>query len=102
MFYLLVNMLKAFLHTLRKSKFLHTCIQPYGFFQRGLYVFLEVDIVFFVLEGLRDVFSLFFFKVDRIKFSANPSLIPQNLTHYQSTIISKFPQSKSHFGIPEM
>jgi hypothetical protein len=33
-----VNMLRAFLHTLRKSKFLHTCIQPYCFLYRGLYV----------------------------------------------------------------
>jgi hypothetical protein len=34
--------------------------------------------------------------VDRIKFSANTSLIPQNLTQYQSKVISKI----SSIGIP--
>jgi hypothetical protein len=53
MFYLFVDILKAFLQALCKSKFLHACIQFYGFFQRGLYVFLEVDIVFFLC--LRDL-----------------------------------------------
>jgi hypothetical protein len=28
-----VNMLKAFVHALSKSKFLHSCVQPYDFFQ---------------------------------------------------------------------
>jgi hypothetical protein len=47
MFYLFVNMLKAFLNILCKSNFLHTCIQPSGFFHIGLYISLEVDIIFF-------------------------------------------------------
>jgi hypothetical protein len=45
----LVNMLKAFLHALRKSKFLHTYIQLYSFCYTSLYVFLEVDIEFFCI-----------------------------------------------------
>jgi hypothetical protein len=63
MFYLFVNMLRAFLHALRKSKFLHACVQPYGFFHRALYVSLEIDFIFFLY--LRDlemfVHKLFFF-----------------------------------------
>jgi hypothetical protein len=61
MFYLFVNMLIAFLHTLCKSKFLHTCIQSYGFFHKDLYVSLEVDIVFFLyLRDLEMFFHNFF------------------------------------------
>jgi predicted CoA-binding protein len=69
-----------------------------------LYVSFEVDIVFFVFKGLKDVFSLkkFSRQIDIVRLFANPSLIPQNLTHYISRVISKFPQSKSHFGIPRM
>ena len=51
MLYLFINMLRAFLHTLYKSKFLHTCIQPYGFFHKGLYISFEVDIIFFRIWG---------------------------------------------------
>jgi hypothetical protein len=99
MFYLFIIMLEAFLHSLRKSKFLHTCIQPYDFFHRGLYIFLEVDIFFFCIWGVqRCFFIIFFLKADGIKFSTNPSFIPQNLTHYWSKVISKFPQSESQLG----
>jgi hypothetical protein len=31
--------------------------------------------------------------VDRVKSSTNLSLIPQNITQYQSKVISNFPQS---------
>jgi hypothetical protein len=48
-FYLFVSMLKAFAHALRKSKFLHACIQPYVIFNKNLYVSLEVDIIFFYI-----------------------------------------------------
>jgi hypothetical protein len=61
---LFVNMLRAFLCALRKSKFLHAYIQTYAFFYKSLYTSLEVDIVFFVY--LRDlemfVHNLFFLK----------------------------------------
>jgi hypothetical protein len=41
-----------------------------------------------------------FFLVNRVKIPVNLSHISQNLTQYQSKVISKFPQSKSHFGNP--
>jgi hypothetical protein len=34
-------------------------------------------------------FHHFFLKADRAKFSANPSLVQQNLTHYRSKVISR-------------
>jgi hypothetical protein len=37
------------------------------------------------------VHNFFFLKADRVKFEIF-SVIPQNLTHYQSKVISKFPQ----------
>jgi hypothetical protein len=43
-------------------------------------------------------FHHFFLKADRAKFSANPSLVQQNLTHYRSKVISKFPQSESNMN----
>jgi hypothetical protein len=95
-----VNMLKVFPHALRKFNFFHACIQPYGFFQRGLYVSLEVDIVFFLY--LRDlemfVHILFYFKANRVKSSTNPSFIPQNLTHYQSKLFQNFLNENSILG----
>jgi hypothetical protein len=70
-------MLKAFLYTLCESKFLHTCIQSYNFFHKGLYISLEVDIVFFCIWGTYKCFYIILFlKADRIKCYANPSLIP--------------------------
>jgi hypothetical protein len=103
MFYLFVHMLRVFLHAFCKSKFLHACIQPYNFFHKDLHVSLEVDVVFFIIEGLRDVYSYFFLlKVDIVNSSTNLSIIPQSLTHYHLKVISKFPQLESHFGILEM
>jgi hypothetical protein len=42
-----IGLYKAFLHSLCKSKFLCAYIQPYGFFFIGLYMSFEVDSVFF-------------------------------------------------------
>jgi hypothetical protein len=51
----------------------------------------EVDIIFFLYRRDLEMFvHNFFLKVDRVKSSANPSLIPQNLPHYQSKVISNF------------
>jgi hypothetical protein len=72
MFYLFVNMLRAVLHTLCKSKFLHICIQPYDFFHRGFYVSLKVDIIFFHIWGTQRCFFFFFFlKANCVKFLGN-------------------------------
>ena len=49
-------MLKAFLHTFCKSKFLEACTQPYNFFHISLYKSLKVDIVFFYIQNLVHVF----------------------------------------------
>jgi hypothetical protein len=49
-----VNMLRAFLHALCKSKFLYARIQPYGFFHIGLHISLEINIIFFLY--LREMF----------------------------------------------
>jgi hypothetical protein len=50
MFYLFVNMLGAFLQALCKSN-------SFMLIYNLLYVSLEVDILFFLYEGLRDVCS---------------------------------------------
>jgi hypothetical protein len=44
------------------------------------------------------LFIIFFLKANRVKSSANPSFISQNSIQYQPNVISKFPQSESHFG----
>jgi hypothetical protein len=43
---------------------------------------------------------IFFLKEDRIKFFTNLSLIPQNLSHYRSKVVSKFLHYESHLWDP--
>jgi hypothetical protein len=98
--YLFVNMLRSFLYTLPKSKFLHACIQPNGLLSQWyVHISWSRHCIFLYLNDLeRCLFIIYFLKANRIKFSASPSLILQNLTHYQSKVISEFPQSESHSG----
>jgi hypothetical protein len=88
MFYLFFNMLRAFLQALCKFKFLHACMQPYGFFHTSLYVFLKVEFVFIFIWGTkRCLYIILFLEANRVESSANLLLIPQNLTPYQSKVI---------------
>jgi hypothetical protein len=52
MFYLFDNMLRAYLHVLRKSKFLHACIQLYGFFHMFVRISWSILCNFLYLEDV--------------------------------------------------